>query len=934
MSSFFGERQRYKPPPEPPRKSVIPVAAPTALMPTDPSFKHFTREEELLWQELGKNPTAGWDTNGIPAFTTSYLHLEKLTGEFPDNGQPPEVNQRRIWSTFLIQCEICGGLVAAHWVDRWELIAGYYCDTCHKDYPLTSYLSYELNRKPYDSIVSEHRCYLSENPDFQSFPLWVPGKITYLGSAMGQGKTTAIFRNLAIETPGGAGIVLVPRISLAQALAAEFRYRHGHNTWGLFHEGSGQENRYIGRYGAIGCFSSLSLIVEQAKARNIDDFRIAIDESDFSYKLKALQPAAARQIIQTLSEATKSQGLVVAGQTESLLALESFAYEIGLKARDIRGFYSSAALASGKVKLLCYPRREGYIQAVRLQGAIESITNHLDARRNVYAFFSDRRDVRTLTSLFETCNPVVYSAYTKGERRAKAILKNQSLTDSQLFLATSAACVGINILDENAVTVIVTGHRYGQIPWKEVTQESLRNRERTDVEIHYTNSPPALPVKPSEAESTSLYQESLKDFQRIHPHANEHIVRDYALSTLSNSQSYDYIKHNLQEIAGMRVVQMQGMDFDDKILESLKVQAKDAEAKEKEAIKERAKIYLDRNDILTEYEIRRRSIAGSLDRLSHLAYKKLNKACQAVGWHGERKENKPIELSSKQREHVQALIEDSIDTDALAKRRRGWLSVRFPKLTHLRFSEARQDAIDNDIESAAVDDDRFRGEVLQALLAGLQGEIFTEAELAKRVLQILTAPIPKSKETLLSKLKMGALGTTTHKQVRFFNKDTDASLIVGWVRNFISGWYPALIRKSHDVDQHALNTNYQEQRELFSLWLEHQLGVSASTDEPFLSTLLPDQEVKQQARELRKQGRGIVEIAKETGLSWGTVSKETAGIKETAQHRILKVLGDGQQHEVKDIVAEARIALRTFHIEIKKLPDVQKVSRGVYQKVC
>ena len=251
----------------------------------------------------------------------------------------------------------------------------------------------------------------------------------------------------------------------------------------------------------------------------------------------------------------------------------------------------------------------------------------------------------------------------------------------------------------------------------------------------------------------------------------------------------------------------------------------------------------------------------------------------------------------------------------------------------IRFSEARQDAIDNDIESTAVDDDRFRGEVLQALLAGLQGEIFTEAELAKRVLQILTAPIPKSKETLLSKLKMGALGTTIHKQVRFFNNDTDVLLIVKWVRNFISEWYPALIRKSHDVDQHALDTNYQEQRELFSLWLEHQLGVSSSTDEPFLSTLLPDQEVKQQARELRKQGRGIVEIAKETGLSWGTVSKETAGIKETAQHRIPQVLRDGQQHEVKDIVAEARIALRTFHIEIKKLPDVQKVSHGVYQKV-
>ena len=933
MNSFFGEKQRYKPPPKLPRKSAIPVAAPTAPMPSIPSFKHFTREEELLWQELGKNPTVGWNTNGSPAFTTSYLHLEKFTGEFPDNGQPPEVNRRRMWSTLLIQCEICGGLVAAHWMDRWRLTAGYYCDTCHKDYPLTSYLQYELNRKPHDSIVSEYQGYLENNPDFQSFQLWVPGKITYLGSAMGQGKTTEIFRSLATETPGQAGIVLVPRISLAQALAAQFRYGHGHDAWGLFHEGSRRENRYIGRYGAIGCFSSLPLIVEQAKAQNINDFRIAIDESDFSYELKALQPATARQIIQTLSETAKSQGLVVAGQTESLLALESLAYELGLAEIDIRAFYSTAAPATGKVQLLRYPRREGYIQAVRLQGAIESITNHLDAERNVYAFFSDRRDVRTLTSLFETCNPVVYTAYTKGERRARAILKNQKLIDSNLFLATSAACVGINILDDHAVTVIVTGHRYGEIPWKEVTQESLRNRERTDVEIHYTNSPPALPVKPSEAESTSLYQESLKDFQRIYRHANEHIARDYALSTLSNSQSYDYIKHNLQEIAGMKVVQIQGTDFDDEILESLKEQAKSAKAQEKETVKEQAKIYLDRDDILTEYEIRRRSIAGKLDGLAHLAYEKLNKACQAVGWDGERNEDEPIELSPKQQEHVQALIEDNVDTDALAKRRRGWLSVGFSEFTRLRFAVTRQDAIDNDIESTAIDDDRFRGEVLQALLAGLQGEIFTEAELAERVLQILTEPIPKSKETILSKLKNGALGTTTHKQIRFFNKDTDASLTVKWARNFISEWYPASIRKSHDVDQYALDTNYPEQRELFALWLEHQLGVSVSTDEPFLSTLLPDQEVKQQARELREQGRGVVEIAKETGLSLGTVSKETTGIKETAQDRILKVLEDGQEHKVKDIVAKAHIALRTFHIEIKKLPDVQKVSHGVYQKV-
>ena len=223
--------------------------------------------------------------------------------------------------------------------------------------------------------------------------------------------------------------------------------------------------------------------------------------------------------------------------------------------------------------------------------------------------------------------------------------------------------------------------------------------------------------------------------------------------------------------------------------------------------------------------------------------------------------------------------------------------------------------------------------MLQALLAGLQDKIFTEVELAERVLQILTEPIPRSKETLLSKLIKGALGTTTYKQVRFFNKGTNASLIVGWVRSFISEWYPASIQKSHDVDQYALDTNYPEERGLFALWVQHQLGVSASADERFLSTPLPDQELKQQARELKENGKTIWEIVEETGLSKSEIGRQTKGMKETAQDRILKVLSDGQAHEVREIVAKARLALQTFHREIKKLPDVQKVSRGIYRKV-
>ena len=552
MSSFFGEKQRYKPPPEQPRKSAIPVATPTAPMPATPSFKHFTREEELLWQVLGKNPMDGWDADGIPAFTTSYLHLEKLTGEFPDNGQPPEVNRRRMWSTLLTQCEICGGLVAAHWVDRWELTAGYYCDACHKDYPISSYLERELRRKPSDSVVSGYTGYLSNNPDFQAFSLWEPGKITYLGAAMGQGKTTEIFRALATEKPGYAGIVLVPRISLAQALASQFRYEHGHDALGLFHEGSGNENRFIGRYGAIGCLSSLPRMIHQASEQNIDRFQIAIDESDFSYQLKILQPKSSPIHHEHAHRCLQKRRLA----RRRANRIPPFARSTRFRNReserdDIRSFYSRNATATGQVSLVQYPHQGRRIpKPYGFKGAIESIKYRLNQNRRVYAFFSDRRDVRTLATVFAEHQPVIYTAYTKGEKRARAFLRNQKLTDSPLFLATSAACVGINIIDPDAVTIIVTGKRFGQRPWKEVVQESLRNRARTDVEIHYTDNATALPVKPSEAEATSLFHEAIKDYEINHPGVSEHAARDYAFSTLADAQP-DNI-HNLSSTADRR----------------------------------------------------------------------------------------------------------------------------------------------------------------------------------------------------------------------------------------------------------------------------------------------------------------------------------------------------------------------------------------------
>ena len=145
---------------------------------------------------------------------------------------PPKSTIRRIWSTALMRCEVCNDFKAALWVDRWELVGGYYCDTCHRDHKRISYLLKELNRKPRDAIISDRSCYLLDNPDFQSFPLFEPGRIAYLGASMGLGKTTAIFDSLAHHEPGTASIVLGPRISLIQALASIYRYTSMDGTLG------------------------------------------------------------------------------------------------------------------------------------------------------------------------------------------------------------------------------------------------------------------------------------------------------------------------------------------------------------------------------------------------------------------------------------------------------------------------------------------------------------------------------------------------------------------------------------------------------------------------------------------------------------------------------------------------------------------------------
>ena len=324
----------------PPDHPIL-TSAPQIEVRETPSFRHFSAEErQVISNVLSLDPDAGWHGQ-TPVFTPKYEHLYLLTNKFARNGQPSEVEKRRVWSTLFGSCEVCGASTA-EWIDRYLLTAGFYCDGCHKDYPLGSYLELELNRKLPNSIVSGYQGFLGDDPEFADFRLWQPEGLTHLAAAMSTGKSTEThnqMRDLARQGLG-KGIIAPPNVALARFLSHDLRQRDGYRAWGLWHEGCQKSDKFIGEYGAIVCLPSLPQAVKAGSDAGVQRLYIAIDEVDFGYNLLSLLMEQATTVKKCLRDALNTTGLVVSGQTVSTLALEAFAEE--LECQHVQGFYNTA----------------------------------------------------------------------------------------------------------------------------------------------------------------------------------------------------------------------------------------------------------------------------------------------------------------------------------------------------------------------------------------------------------------------------------------------------------------------------------------------------------------------------------------------------------------------------------------------------------------
>ena len=908
--------------------------APPVEVRESPSFRHFSKEERVVVDSvLGISPDAGWHGQ-TPVFTTRYEYLYPLTQKFALNGQPSEVEKRRVWSTLFGSCEICGA-VTAEWIDRYLLTAGRYCDGCHKDTVQGSYLDYELNRKLPNSIIStDDAQFLGDDADFADFRLWEPGTLTYLGAAMGTGKSTEIYKQMKslADQEIGKGIIAVPRIALARFLAHYLRRRDGYNAWGLWHEGVPHGDKFIGTAGAICCVPSLPSVLAEAEGAKV---HIAIDEIDFAYNLLSLTITQASRVKQILRHALQETGLVVAGQTESTLALEAFAAEI--EAEQVQGFYKNATPGDNDVTIYKYPDVKGKTDIV-VAGAEAAITDALFEDKNVYAFCTTRRDAEIIMEHFKELNPVLYDAYSKGTQRADALLINQRLTDSRLFVATSAAGIGISILDEQACTVQVSSLLFGSRNCNDIVQQTVRDRGRCGGSIHLTDYQFRLPVKPSTNTQVSLYHEVLKMAEDTNVHLPEHSIRKIAaaeaLSTLADTQPETFFKYHLGDVAQMPIIFLEGDVANESQTERIKTTRSTLRADERNQKIQGAISLLESEAVLSSEMIRRESNAGQLLKFQRLAQETANIALQAVGWDEEEAPNVELVKMAK------LLVEACIPIENLEKQRRGFYAVQFPQWTASQLDKKRVFAYREmvsegaGIELTAIPDDRFIGELLRALFDKLAGVPWTQEGFADAVWEVLQSKVMDHEgcrgRTFLANLLSGAAGRTLYRTSRFLNL-TDNAGVYRWASQLIREWYPARIAKRGEAYGLQMHERYNLIVRCFKSWGTQFIGKPPDRWDvnEYATVELPDPnaEAKEIAREMRKEGKGLSEIAEAIGFRLETVGKWCRGINKNAQKIIAAKALEKQGMPRKEIANElgTNTKFLTRHLGAKS-PKRDKIS--------
>ena len=869
-----------------------------------PSWRHITVEQQLLSRHIldisGNN---GWWSG---------------TGE--KNQDAP---RRRLYAmNDSRQCERCAG-ASVPWLDTHLLVAGRYCVKCHTDVCIGSYLHYELNRTPQNSVESDSQEFVADDPKICDLPFWEPGMMVHLGAAMRTGKTWFACDRAEADTDA-LYLLMFPRRTLAYNVWNS-RRRLG---WGLFYGGSDKRYRTIGEHGVMLTLPSLPFVLQQIKRKFGDDIppiNIFLDEIDFCADLMFanILRGASPEIRGLLRQIVAKHGIVTAGQTEMTATLECVAAELGIDPeQNLYAYYNHAPPANETAELLEYPDGEGKKNRL-IAGVVEAVERGIQEGKRVYVHADGRRTAQVIASFDK--GSLLLDRYHRGIKRNQELFYRGRLDDdTRVFVSSNALDVGVSFRDKNAETHVVQSEnplRFGSP--QGTGQKNLRNRELPPVYCHFTRFNNSLPISPSEAANRAEFRERMKlgEDEQLPKHLVRHHATRESLKTLSDNQTGTFISHHLQR-AGYEVkVQQTPPQPQEMTVNRVKDRKKQLRDAEGSAVKQRAIDILDTIEVMSDSEIQQAGEQGRLEPIptEQLAHEEVNAALSATGWDGvvERKGDDGLPLPTtavfadvkpEQWQCANTLLQEGVDTGKLAKQRRGFLGVHFPMVND---ALAQQDRDDGQLEFIHRRNDGLMTALLTALLMfSPQNAPQTLNEVTPSIHQAFM--VEYQGYPLAHWIARGALGDANG--LRFLNWGPDAEITVHhlkWIQRFIREYYPARLRIEtwtvEKIEQVVCLLVQSDDApvvvDAIRCYLTHaHPEVNLDSAGEHLSLFPTQGEMpyqheaeREQARQMRTAGASVDDIAKEVEKSTGWVAKHTGDI--TANEKRVKQQQAMELHE-------------------------------------
>ena len=884
--------------------------APPPQDPSRPSYPHFSVEQKRLLRDDGLNPMAGYhEINGqqIPIWVPKYEKLNPLfqNNAFAMNGQPQETEVHRVWNTTPKICRHCDAPTALYWIDRFRYKTGFYCDTCHSDTPINSLLHLELDRKLPNHYISTNDGYVSDDPYWGTTSLWKPGQLTFLAAAMNTGKTTYGNKKgveLAQEHDGHY-ILCVPRVSLAKEQWHKLTERYGKASFGLFHEDS---KKSVGRIGAVCTLSSLPIVFQYEDHKtgdtyNIENAWIFIDEADYSYQLLNLLSPVAKQAKGLLETALHITGLVGAGQTEWTAVVETLATE--LETDQTLGYYKPVKPHETSTEIVVYPNVDGK-NAWALSELIEYVQDLLNTGKHAYVFCARRRDVSVLHEIFFEHRPLTYTAYSKNTERAEQFLRDGKLTDTNLFLATSAAAVGISIHDPKARTAILGRLIHGHLNCADIVQERVRDRLQNPGKIFLPMHNTAFPVAQTDATAVSRYEAKKKriaaDIDESDLKNADKLASSYALNSLAEDDPITYITHHLKSTAGFNIDILKPDPPCEKAIQRVRDVTKQTEQDEKSATEKVALNVFDAEiERLKQHEytaphLMTTSQARKMSATEYtvLGNKKAAEIACLIGFddlsdfqRGSRDTPIPFDWLPKDLELAQQLIQAGVDTSHWKQRFFGYLATR----NSVIHDQLWYESLESGKELSAIRDYTFIGELVRRIIDTTAGKKYDTESLTTELTCILNTRTDDGSHTYLTEIQSGVIGIKTWRKARYLNISTSP---VDFCIELTETFYPCIWKKYRDqVSIHndgkldlfakALNTFLYHQHSPEMHDLDTAFG---GTDKivdvkPFQETDDPENRFYANVRKLFTDGKSVDQIIEITGLGKAKIYDVTKDLR-------------------------------------------------------